>query len=331
MKHFMKLTAVSAALMVGAPLMAAHYASIRSLAASGTSLAFAQALNITPQAADAIAVAKVGAGTVSKTSLDTYHGTQVYDIHLQSHTKIWDVKVSVSTGRVVMANWAQEQQTLKPSSTLKSDSKTSTKPSSKSVDTTTTLTPTTTTLTTSIPPTTPTISSTAADTIALQAVGGGTIQHTSHDTYQGTAVYDIHVLYNGVVYDVKVSQSVGTVLLNKVSPESQPSPSSSTSETSRTSPDAPDTTTAPPVVTTTPIGGIVFNQKLSTVPAAYQSDVASAIAQVGGGSLKWVKFITKSSGDIEMNIKIHLAAKGTIKVKDVFSPSGQLLSQSLNS
>ena len=61
-----------------------------------------------------------------------------------------------------------------------------------------------------------------ADQIAVNAVGGGSVQSTSSDTYQGAAVYDIHVLHGSTVNDVKVSQSSGAVVLKKLSSE-QPS------------------------------------------------------------------------------------------------------------
>lgn len=341
MKHLMTMTALSAALMVGAPLLVAHYVGPALQGASSKSLAFAQGLNITPQAADAIALAKVGGGRVINTSIDTYQGSKVYDIHVVFGTKTWDVKISVTTGRVVMARLAQEQ-SPQPSPTTPNPSKLSSASPSKSPDAPSTSksssesTPQSSSTGTSTPPAStvqpspsPTISIGAANALAIQAVGGGTVQHTSNDSYQGTRVYDIHVLFNGVVYDVKISQSTGTVLLKKTSQESPATSSPSSNSASKDSQDAPDKTA--PTSTPAPSGGLVFNQKLSTVPAAYQGDVTQAIAQVGGGTLKWVKFMTKSSGDIEMNIKIRLTTKGTIKVKDVFSPSGQLLSQSLNS
>lgn len=336
LKHFIKGAVVSTALLVGTPLVATHFVTNPSVGTAGKTLAFAQSLNITPQAADAIAVAKVGNGTVIKTSLDTYKGQKVYDIHVQSATKIWDVKILVTTGSVVMARLANEQPSSTSSVAKKPDSSAHTGSTAKLPAATTTI-PTPTTVS-SPPPTTTTttsptssISSTAAENIAISAVGGGTIQHISNDTYKGVAVYDIHVLASGTLHDVKVSQTTGAVLENKVSQESGSTPPASSQQPSTPSQDAPDSTPSTPVVTTASTSGIVFNQKLSTVPATYQSSVTSAIAQVGGGTLKWVKFITKSSGDIEMNIKIRLATKGTIKVKDVFSPNGQLLTQSLNS
>lgn len=344
MKHLMTITAISATLMVGTPLVMSHYSGSASRGVSGKSLAFAQALNISPQAADAIALAKVGGGSVVKTSIDTYQGAKVYDIHLVFHSKTWDVKVAVTTGSVVMARLAQEQPparsttTSNPSKPSSSDTSGASQPSSDSTSQSgtagTSSNPPTSTVQPSTSPAPQQISIAAADALAIQAVGGGTVQHTSNDSYQGTRVYDIHVLFNGVVYDVKVSQSAGTVLLKKISQESQASQAShstSSNGASQDSQDAPDKTSPSSTPAPVPTGGLVFNQKLSAAPAAYQGDVTQAIAQVGGGTLKWVKFMTKSSGDIEMNIKIRLNTKGTIKVKDVLSPTGQLLSQSLNS
>ncbi|MHB1521790.1 MAG: hypothetical protein ACYCWN_10850, partial [Ferrimicrobium sp.] len=39
------------------------------------------------------------------------------------------------------------------------------------------------------------ITASQADQAAIAAVGGGTVTSTSSDTYQGSAVFDIHVLY----------------------------------------------------------------------------------------------------------------------------------------
>ncbi len=342
MKHLMTITAISATLMAGTPVLVAHYTGSASRGVSGKSLAFAQALNITPQAADAIALAKIGGGSVVKTSIDTYQGAKVYDIHLVFRAKTWDVKIVVTTGSVVLARLAQEQPpaqstaTSNPPKPSSSDTSGASQPSSDSTSQSlstpgTSSNPPTSTVQASTSPAPQQISIAVAGSLAIQAVGGGIVQHTSNDSYQGTRVYDIHVLFNGVVYDVKVSQSAGTVLLKKISQESQASHSTSSNGASQDSQDAPDKPSPSPTPAPVPTGGLVFNQKLSAAPAAYQGDVSQAIAQVGGGTLKWVKFMTKSSGNIEMNIKIRLNTKGTIKVKDVLSPTGQLLSQSLNS
>ncbi|MHB1904803.1 MAG: PepSY domain-containing protein, partial [Ferrimicrobium sp.] len=102
------------------------------------------------------------------------------------------------------------------------------------------------------------ITASQADQAAIAAVGGGTVTSTSSDTYQGSAVFDIHVLYNSTVYDVKVLKATGGVALKKVSSE-QPS-------------SAPAPTPTPSSIT------------------ASQADQA-AIAAVGGGT------VTSTSSD----------------------------------
>ncbi|MHB8343586.1 MAG: PepSY domain-containing protein, partial [Ferrimicrobium sp.] len=81
-------------------------------------------------------------------------------------------------------------------------------------------------------------SASQASQTAITAVGGGSVTNISQDTYQGTAVYDIHVVFNSTVYDVKVSMASGTVLAKKVSSE-QPA-----STTPSPTPSAPSTSSA---------------------------------------------------------------------------------------
>ena len=213
-----------------------------------------------------------------------------------------------------------------------------------------------------IPVSTPaTVSTTAAqaDQAALAAVGGGTVTSTSTDTYQGASVYDIHVLFNSVVYDVKVLQSNDSVVLKKVSSESStpaattqsapaesqpPEGSSSSSQTTSgsTTQSAPAESQPPegsssssqttsgstnPVVSTS---GITYGVKLTAVPSTFQSFVAQALTQ-NHGTLKWVKFTAKTGGETQANIKISLSQGGTVKVIDLISTTGQLISQTVNS
>ena len=182
--------------------------------------------------------------------------------------------------------------------------------------------------------TTSSVTAAQADQIAINAVGGGTVQSTSNDTYQGAAVYDIHVLYNSSVYDVKVSQSSGAVVLKKLSSE-QPSTPESTSSSSGSSSNSESesnssTNSGSSTSTTAPIAGVTYGVKLTTVPSQFQTFVNQALTQESG-SLKWVRFSTKENNQTQMNVKINLANGNTVKVIDVFSSSLQLLSQSINS
>ncbi len=187
---------------------------------------------------------------------------------------------------------------------------------------------------------TPTTSITAsqADQVALTAVGGGTVTSTSSDTYQGSAVYDIHVLYNSTVYDVKVLMANGSVVLKKVSNE-QSSASSSNDQNTSTDSSAPEVS-APENSSPSPdksssasstpsASGVTFGVKLTTVPTAFQAFVNQALTQQNG-TLKWVKFSSSQGSDTQMNIKINLSQGGTVKVIDLFSPSDQLISQNVN-
>lgn len=160
------------------------------------------------------------------------------------------------------------------------------------------------------------VSASQADRIALQAVGGGTVRHTSADHMGTKAVWDVHVLRQGRLLDVKVSQSTGAVVRQKLSSE-QPGRGGGRESTGAGS----DTSTAPVVV-----NGITFDKKLSAAPAAYTTYVNQAISAVNGTSLKWVRFQREGQGEYQMNIKIRLTG-ATTKVTDVFRWSGQLVEQ----
>lgn len=180
-----------------------------------------------------------------------------------------------------------------------------------------------------------------ADQIALHAVPGSTLLHTSADHMKGVPVWDIHVSLHGQVWDVKVNDSNGTVALKKLSNEqppaltsgsiSQDSAPDSSQQLKSSNPkdvknvkDAKDHQNHSPTMSSG--SSVMFGQKTSLVPLAYQSYVGQALTKVGG-TLKWVKFSHKDSGDLQMNIKIRKNSGGTTKVKDVFNSSNQLISQ----
>ncbi|MHB1980629.1 MAG: PepSY domain-containing protein [Sulfobacillus sp.] len=272
---------------------------------------------VTMATADQTALTAVGGGTVTHTSNDTYQGQAVYDIHIADNNQVWDVKVSAASGAVVQKKLSAEQPTAAtPANASSNTATTSTSPAA--------------------------VSATAADQAALTAVGGGTVARTSNDTYQGQAVYDIHITYNNQVWNVKVSAASGAVVQKKLSAEQSASQGSesnvagsagSSKDTSGVSGQkSPDTNAAQSESGNQPavVGGITFNQKLNTAPAAYSAQAAQAVSSVGGVSLKWVKFDEKKNGDIQMNVKVNLA-NGTTKVQDLFSPTGQLLSQNAQS
>lgn len=245
--------------------------------------------------ADALAVKAVGGGAATHTSTDHAAGVAVYDVHVLYQRQVWDVKINQTSGAIVWKKLSSEQ------------------PGSGSSEGTSQV------------PAPSTVSASQADALAIQAVGGGTATHTSTDQAGGVAVYDVHVLYQNQVWDVKVNQTSGAIVLKKLSSE-QPGSGSSASSTAK----APEhQSESSGQSTSTPPAGVVFGQKMPQVPSAFQSWVTQAISQVNGVSLKWVKFQAKSQGGYQMNIKIHLA-HGTTKVIDVFNAQGQLVSQKVS-
>ncbi len=178
------------------------------------------------------------------------------------------------------------------------------------------------------------ITASQADQAAIAAVGGGTVTSTSSDTYQGSAVFDIHVLYNSTVYDVKVLKATGGVALKKVSSEQSTSANSSDQKDAVDS-STPEHSSTPSQDKQTPAtpsssNGITFGVKLTVAPSAFQSFVNQALAQ-NNGTLKWIKLISHQGGDVQANIKVNLSQGGTVKVIDLFSPSNQLISQTVGS
>ncbi len=278
-----------------------------------SSLSFQVAPAMISQAtASADAIQVVGGGTVTHISQDTYQKQPVYDIHVLYHQQIWDVKVLMTTGQILETKRSLEQ------------------PSSTGTIVTTT--------TTTQAPSTASVTAQYASQLALQSVGGGTVQHVSNDHQGRVAVWDIHVLYQNQIWDVKVNAISGAIVQKKLSKELSTSLKSqdtlskkSQDQSQNSSSDSKDKKASGTPKTSTSIPGVIWGQKLTTVPFAYQSYVNQAITAVGGKQLKWVKFIQKNNGNIELNIKIHLDTHGTVKVKDIFSAQGQLLSQSTNS
>lgn len=187
--------------------------------------------------------------------------------------------------------------------------------------------------------TAPALSAALAAADAVAAVGGGTATHVSLDTYQGQPVYDVHVAYQGRVWDVKVEMN-GTVVDRHLASESPTgaggaggSEKSGVREGTGTGSDAKSGSATDGARTdkgraAVTLNGIVFNVKLPTPPAAYATYAFEAVQAVGGISLKWVKFQERGHGAVQMNVKVRLR-HGTAKVKDLFSAAGKLLRQEL--
>lgn len=159
------------------------------------------------------------------------------------------------------------------------------------------------------------VSASQADAIALHAVGGGVVLHTSSDRAGAHSVWDVHVLLRGRLYDVKVSQRTGAVVRQKLSNE-QPG------RDGREPVGAGREEVPAPVV----VAGIPFDEKLAAAPPGYIPYVKRAIAAVHGIALRWVEFHREDRGAYQMTVKIRLV-QGGAKVKDVFGPRGQLLRQ----
>lgn len=250
-------------------------------------------LPATTAAADAVSA--VGGGTATHVSRDTYQSQPVYDVHVLDAGQLWDVLVRMN-GTTTNKHLATELAASGDTAPVGG------------------------------PP--PATSVTAAEQIAVQAVGGGTAVHASADHAGGVAVWDVHVLSGGVLYTVKVSQASGAVLTQRKSGEQ---PGTAGGEGAGRGPrgteprdggGAPSPASGP--------GGLVYGRKYATAPAEFAPAVQSALAAVGGVALKWVKFAPKGSrqgsGDIQANIKIRLA-HGTTKVKDLFNATGGLIAQ----
>ena len=247
---------------------------------AGGSPAGAFTLPATTAAADAIHA--VGGGTVTRISRDTHQSQPVYDVHVLDAGQLWDVLVAMNGSTTTRLATEQPPATGNP-------------PVGGAL---------------------PAISETAAEQIAVGAVGGGTAVHASADHSGGVAVWDVHVLSGGILYTVKVSQASGAVLTQRTAGE-QPGTAGST---------GPGESPQGAAIPLRGAGGVVYGQKYGTPPAAFAPAVQAAVTAVGGLSLKWVKFEPKGSGDIQANIKVRLA-HGTTKVKDTFSAAGTLIAQ----
>ncbi len=288
-------------------------------AASSSAAVFASSNQPSPSQAESIAVQHLGGGQVTHISSDTYQSRAVYDIHVLHNGRLYDVKVSKSTGSVLETKLSSEQ----PNNNTSPSSSSGSQPSSSS---------------SSSPSSS--VSSNQAGQLAIKAVGGGSVMHISSDHYHGTSVWDVHVQYNNQVWDVKINQANGSTMEKFLSPEQNPqssSPSSSSSKDNspdnQNKPDQPDhhdqqdhhSASGP----SSPGSGVVYGKKLSSPPASYQQYVNQALHQENG-TLKWIKLIQKHGGDVQANIKIRRNQGGTVKVKDLFNSSGQLLQEKVN-
>ncbi len=267
--------------------------------------------------ADQAAIHAVGGGQVTHVSNDTYQGQAVYDIHVLYAGTVYDVKVAQSTGAVLQKKLSSE----------------STPDGGGSAASSGTSSPT---------PAHAAVSASQGGQLAMQAVGGGSVLHISADHAQGMPVWDVHVIYQGKVWDVKISQANGSVVRKFLSREQYATRSSRdtspdvhrgrdgrASQGSRDHRDAHDradhAAASAPVTT----AGVVYGVKLQTVPAAYEVYVNQALQQENG-SLKWVKLIRKDNGNTQANIKIRRNQGGTVKVKDLFGSNGQLIQEKIN-
>lgn len=183
------------------------------------------------------------------------------------------------------------------------------------------------------------ISGASAERIAQQAVPGSVLIHESQDTSRGTPVWDIHVNQHGAVWDIKVSQATGQVLVKR-RVQTHSGGEQSTGEKHRRKPSADGaesnaaktgSSTSTRTIQSILSGGVLYGVKMTKVPSIYQPYVNRALAQAHG-KLKWVKFMTAAHGNVQMNIKIRLATGGSTKVTDLFSPTThQLLSSRTSS
>ncbi len=306
--------------LLSAGLLAVPVAASRSLATtvkSGSPI-FATVYGTSASQAGQTAIHAVGGGQILHVSSDTYQGQAVYDIHVLYRGTVYDVKIAKNTGAVVQKKLSSEQPRSQSSSAASRSSSSSSPAPSPSHGSSSA------------------VNSSQAGQLAVQAVGGGTVMHVSADHYQGQAVWDVHVLYQNQLWDVKISQSSGSVLETFLSPEQNPGsasqPQSQSSDSQGSHNQSPDSKDQPDHQTSSSSGSnthVVYGQKLTSVPVAYQQYVNQALAQENG-TLKWIKLIHKHQGETQANIKIRRNQGGTVKIKDLFSASEQLIQQKIN-
>lgn len=274
--------------------------------------------SVDAQTAAADAIKAVGGGTAIRVSADHYQGQSVYDVHVLDNGTLWDVKVAMN-GAIVEKKVSLEQPStnpVPPSEASPPSGQVSAEASSRSESHSVASS------------STASVSASQAGTIAVNAVGGGTVVSVSADHWGQLVVWDVHVLDQNQTWDVKVSQSDGAVLSKKLDSEQPDMKSSESPDASKSSDTSESEASSKNVVGATGSAGIVFDQKLATPPSGYLSYVQDAMASVHGVSLKWVKFSLLDNGDYEMAMKIRLD-QGTVKVKDRFNASGQLLTQTI--
>lgn len=294
--------ASAGAIVVGSGASAAIHAGYH-LREASTVLA---ASLLSPSTAAADAVHAVGGGYATHTSLDHYQGAQVFDVHVLYQKTLWDVKVSMA-GTILQKKLASEQPGSQSSGTS-SENSTSSSQNSES-------------------PVSSVVTSAEAGAVAVHAVGGGVVHHISADRLHGVPVWDVHVLDNHQIWDVKVSQSTGAVMEKKLSSEQTASSEGQGQSSDHT--DQSATGSADQPISGGP-AGVLYGAKLTAPPSAYASYVTQAMTAVHGLSLKWVKFTQESHGDYQMAVKIRLVT-GTVKVKDTFNSQAQLIAQKIAS
>ncbi|WP_081700508.1 PepSY domain-containing protein [Sulfobacillus thermosulfidooxidans] len=282
------------------------------LTSHGSSTFTATSYRMSQLQAEKAAMARVGGGKIIHISNDTYLGQSVYDIHVLFHHIVYDVKIVQMTGQVIEIKRASEQPGIVSSTPLTKSSSSGAVSAASSG-----------------------ISMSQAERLALKAVGGGVVVHISPDHFHNALVFDIRVKNFNQMWDVKINPFTGRVIEKRLTTENtvgdthsgssrspdqtlQTSKSQDTIESeSKSVPSAPSAS-----------GTISYGINLRTVPSAYQSYVTEALHQENG-TLKWVKFIHKDNGDIQVNIKIRRHPGGNIKVKDLFNSSGQLIRQTV--
>jgi len=204
----------------------------------------------------------------------------------------------------------------------------------------------------------PHVTAAGAEVIAARAVCPGCsgsfapqTYHASLDHHGGVAVWDVHVLYGGSVHVVDVAVVGGAVVAQKLSSEQPPASPSSRSSSGLAvlgavvaptgqgdlaeaaparqpeGPAAAETEGSKPLNAPVPARGLVYGQKLTGAPAAFAAVVQAAVQAAGGGTLQWVKFDHGGKGVLQMKVKLRLADGRTRAVHDVFSTTGAVLQQ----
>ncbi len=170
------------------------------------------------------------------------------------------------------------------------------------------------------------LTSAQADQVAQKSLPGSQVLHQSLDSYHGIPVWDIHLTENGKVWEVKVNRTNGTIVVKRIANEQTSNVTNDSNNYSSTNPKTSLGISSFPVSS----GNLVYDVKLTKVPAPYQTFVTQAL-KTEKGTFMWAKLSHSDNGSVEISIKIRQPSGNTVKVKDLLSNNThQLLSSRIS-